>query len=269
VIVGRFGTPDLVHHGYVRTADGKFTTFDVPGAGTAAGLGTTPQNINLVGATAGYYQDSMGTFHGFVRSPSGVISPFDPPGSVYTLVCESRCINLAGAVTGFYLDAVGVLHGFLRSPVGKITVFDAPGADLTPGDYNGTFPGGINAEGSITGYTWDVNNLRHGFLRTPDGHFTVFDDPSVGTTPNTGQGTVPDTINALGVIAGNYLDANNYVHAFTRSPRGDFFTIDPPPPAQASSYAYSNNLLGAVTGFYWDENWGTHSFVWTPPCGGF
>ena len=33
----------------------------------------------------------------------------------------------------------------------RIVSFDAPGADTTPGDYNGTYPSGINALGSYCG----------------------------------------------------------------------------------------------------------------------
>jgi hypothetical protein len=37
-------------HGFLRSADGKFTTSDVPGIG---GFGTTPLAINLEGAIVG------------------------------------------------------------------------------------------------------------------------------------------------------------------------------------------------------------------------
>jgi hypothetical protein len=76
-------------------------------------------------------------------------------------------LNDWGAITGYYLDANNVYHGFVRSPQGKVTTFDAPGADLTPGDYNGTFPVSINDQGAITGYYLDAKNVNHGFLLLP------------------------------------------------------------------------------------------------------
>ena len=47
----------------------------------------------------------------------------------------------------------------------SIISFDAPGADTTAGDYNGTYPSGINYWGAITGAYIDANNVWHGFLR--------------------------------------------------------------------------------------------------------
>jgi len=45
----------------------QFTTFDAPGAGTAAGQGTVPLSINPAGAVAGWYIDASGVTHGFLR----------------------------------------------------------------------------------------------------------------------------------------------------------------------------------------------------------
>lgn len=270
VIVGRFATPDFVIHGYVRHVDGSFTIINVKDAGTAAGQGTSAWTINLQGTTAGIYTDTTYTDHGFVRTPGGTITEFDPVGSYGTEVCLQTCINLAGAVTGSYYDLNYTSHGFVRGPDGKITPFDAPGADLTPGDYNGTYPASINALGAITGTYADVDGFSHGFLRTPDGHITTIDDPAASLA---GGGNLPLSINALGVIAGSYYDAYNVVHGFSRSPSGRFFTIDAPGASTApgdgvGTFADANNLFGAVSGQYIDTDFVSHGFVWTPPCGG-
>jgi hypothetical protein len=55
----------------------------------------------------------------------------------------------------------------LLSPAGKFTHFDAPGADLTPEDFNGTFPSQINLFGVIAGTYIDANFVAHGFLQSP------------------------------------------------------------------------------------------------------
>src|SRR5690349_13687253 len=59
-----------------------------------------------------------------------------------------------------------------------ITTFDAPGAGTAANQ--GTIGFGINPAGAITGFTRDANFARHGFLRAPDGTFTIFDDPNAG-----------------------------------------------------------------------------------------
>jgi hypothetical protein len=108
------------------------------------------------------------------REP-GIIT-FDAPGAGATTGsfqgtgCFSDCsvlINNFGAITGSYQDANNVFHGFVRSPGGKFSIFDAPGADMTAGDFNGTFPVSINDWGVITGYYIDKNSVVHGFLRLP------------------------------------------------------------------------------------------------------
>ena len=48
-ITGNYFDASGVFHGYVREADGTFTTFEAPGAGTGAGQGTLGASINRVG----------------------------------------------------------------------------------------------------------------------------------------------------------------------------------------------------------------------------
>jgi hypothetical protein len=47
----------------------KIITFDVPGAGTGAGQGTTPSNVNDAGVISGNYTDSNNVTHSFMRLP--------------------------------------------------------------------------------------------------------------------------------------------------------------------------------------------------------
>lgn len=62
---------NYTHHGYVRTADGVFTTFDAPWADVTPGdgNGTWPTSINDLGVITGWYVDSNYVIHGFVRTP--------------------------------------------------------------------------------------------------------------------------------------------------------------------------------------------------------
>ena len=56
--------------------------------------------------------------------------------------------------------------------------------------------------------------MFHGFLRRPDGTFVMFDAPGADLTPGDFNGTVPDSINELGVITGFYYDSNSVPHGF-------------------------------------------------------
>ncbi len=169
-MTGYVGDATNVFHGYLRAPDGNITPFDAPGAGTGGGQGTFPAGINLFGTTEGNYLDASNVSHGFVRAPFGAIYAFDAPGADTTdsgYGTFPSTLNDFGVITGSYLDASGVNHGFLRSPGGKFTTFDAPGADLTSGDFNGTFPIGIDLFGVITGYYIDAQGIAHGFVAVP------------------------------------------------------------------------------------------------------
>jgi hypothetical protein len=56
-----------VGHGFVRSRQGKITTFDAPVEATGSGQGVTAANtINAGGAVVGWYVDSNGVFHGYI-----------------------------------------------------------------------------------------------------------------------------------------------------------------------------------------------------------
>ena len=162
---------NFVHHSFVRNAEGKLKTFDVPGAGTGTYQGTgcpgCDLGLNQWGAIAGIYSDANSVNHGFLRSPDGKFTTFDAPGagtgSYEGTGCFSDCpvsLNDWGAITGIYIDIAFVYHGYLRSPEGKIVTVDPVGSTFT-------FADGINDLGSITGYYIDANGVYHGFLTIP------------------------------------------------------------------------------------------------------
>ncbi len=69
VITGSYADTSSVNHGFLRTPDGKFTTFDAPGAGTSAGQGTVGITIDPAGEIVGLYTDASNVMHGFLRTP--------------------------------------------------------------------------------------------------------------------------------------------------------------------------------------------------------
>jgi hypothetical protein len=68
-ITGFYADDNSVYHSFLRTARGRITTFDVPGAGTGNWQGTLSVNITPDGATTGWYIDGNGVYHGFLRMP--------------------------------------------------------------------------------------------------------------------------------------------------------------------------------------------------------
>ena len=63
-VAGFYNDANGMHHGYLRSADGRFTYFDDPNGGDQFHQGTVPQFI--VGYTvAGFYEDSDYVWHGF------------------------------------------------------------------------------------------------------------------------------------------------------------------------------------------------------------
>jgi hypothetical protein len=169
---------NFVSHIFLRSPEGKMTTFEAPGAGTGLYQGTGCPGcllgLNQAGAIAGTYTDSNKVFHGFLRSPEGEFTKIDAPGAGTGVGqgtgCFSYCsvgLNASGMITGSYIDASNVFHGFLRSPAGQFTTIDPPGSTATR-------PQSINDLGALTGYYIDGNNVFHGFLRvaTPAGLLT-------------------------------------------------------------------------------------------------
>lgn len=260
VAVGLFGVLPLSPPLAAQSTTAEITTFDAPGAGTAAGFGTFAQSINDAGAITGHYSDANNVNHGFLRSPlNGNFIRFDAPGAgtAATFGTFPRSINSGGAITGNYIDADNVSHGFLRAPRGgRVTSFDVPAAGTAAGSGFGTFPVGINAAGAITGHYTDASNVNHGFLRGPHGEIIMFDVPGADMAEGSGNGTFPESISDAGAITGHYIgrSALGIVnHGFLRGPQGDIVTFDVPDASSApgdGTFPRGINANGAIVGNY-------------------
>jgi hypothetical protein len=276
-VVGYFVDANFVTHAYLRTPDGKFTTYDWPGACTTsqnAGChGSGAWNINALGVVVGPYEDTSGNFvaHTGIRFPDGKITTFEVPGSSMeagqgTLPAGFSGLNVWGAITGVYYDANYGFHGYLRTPEGNFITFEAPGADITI-PLNGTFPNSINDAGTITGDDYDINEVNHGWVRAADGRFTTFDAPGADLTPGDYNGTIPEDINLSGTISGYYIDVSNVDHGFLRMSDGKFTTIDAPGAGTGQfqgTIAVGSNTANAVAGYFIDANSVAHGFLRTP-----
>jgi hypothetical protein len=161
-----------------------------------------------------------------------------------------------------------LLSGF--SETERITTFDAPGAGTgvpVAGVEQGTFAININGWGEAIGYFVDANIVPHGFVRSPFGKITTIDAPGAGMVPGANQGTIPESINIEGTIAGQYEDAKDIYHCFLRYPDGHIITFDAPHagtgPGQGS-VAVDINSEGTIAGFTIDDNNVQHGFVRSP-----
>jgi uncharacterized membrane protein len=275
-ITGYYIDSNNVYHGFLRSPEGKFTTFEAPGADTTIGSfnGTIPSNINDLGVIAGSYYDANGSGHGFLRSPSGKFTTFDVPGATNSNTTP-RAFNIEGAVVGFYTDANFSFHAFLRSPNGKFTTWIGPDACTGNGSQGcfGSGASGINAFGTIVGGFEDNNGnfVHHAFVRDAEGKLKTFDVPGAGTGSYQGTGCPGCNLglNQWGTVAGIWIDINSVNHGFVRSPDGKFTTYDAPGAGLdagegtgcPSDCPVSLNDWGAITGVYIDVNFVYHGYL--------
>src|SRR5262249_5362963 len=144
-----------------------------------------------------------------------------------------------------------------------ITTFDAPGAGT--GAFQGTYAFAIAPSGTITGYSRDANNVRHGFIRSQQGSFTIFDAPGAGTAA--GQGTRAYSVNPAGEITGFFFDSVNVAHGYVRSNQGVITVFDAPGagtgPGQGTICVSPLiiNPSGAIAGYYIDSSNVKHGFL--------
>lgn len=237
-------------HGFLRSADGTMTTFDVDGSLSQ----TLPTWMGDTGTVVGfYYNANAGITDCFLRKPRGKIVTFDALGgnSTYTL-CNG--ISDTGITVGNYGDSNGD-HGFVRTKDGTITSFDAPGAAGTLGFF-------LNSDGTAVGPYYDGNGVNHAYLRTPDGSFTEFDAAGAGSS--SGQGTFAIGINRSGAVCGDFIDPNGAHHAFVRDIGGTITEFDAPDAGNGNGQgteAISINNRGNVTGWYVDSSNVYHGYV--------
>jgi hypothetical protein len=195
-----------------------FTTVDASEAGLGSLQGTIGIAIDAAGDVTGTFIDSNNALHGFLNKVGGGEFTIDAPGasSQQDSGTQAADINASREVAGYFLDAQGLQHSFIRGADGTITAFDPP---------NGTSGAqSINDSGTVAGGFLDSNGA-HGYLRAPDGTFTIFD--------LTGDATqviivVPKRINTSGAVAGTYTDSSGVLHGFLRATNGTITELDAP-----------------------------------------
>jgi predicted membrane protein len=93
---------------------------------------------------------------------------------------------------------------------------------------------------------------------------TIFEVPG---KRKSGQGTLAQSVNASGVIAGYYVDAASLFHGFVRSSNGTITTFEAPGAGRGAlqgTAAYGINAEGNIAGGYTDASTVFHGFLRTP-----
>jgi hypothetical protein len=297
-----FGPSICTAHGGSINGEATYIRFSVPGA-----LGTYPLGINASMEITGYYTVSSTVTRGFLREADGTITTFDIAGGVRT---EPEGINAAGDITGAYSPQSGPVQGFIRYADGRtVTIAGKPGTyqsvfpvaindfdDIAISEFfEGVFtslmrsrtgalttlpgvPTAINDSGSVIGILGDQYGFT-GFVAHPDGYSALIGPVA---TSYCGDQTIPDAINAAGVMAGtftqNYLSTSSCPQntgGFVMSPSGEFTQFQPPGqmpyfhdldliPGSYPLHLVSIDQAGDIAGSYIDGTGAWHGFVRNP-----
>jgi hypothetical protein len=268
MVTGTYTNSNGVTRGFLRAANGRFTTFQVRGAGP---LGTNPQWINPAGTITGLYFDPSSTAHGFFRAANGTITTFDAPGAGTGAFQGTfpSIINRAGEIAGYYQNASSAYQGFVRKADGTITTFNAPAAGAGPVSapqpaqrFQGTYLFGLDNDGTLAGAYAEPNDATHGFISRMNGNTTTttsFDVPGSVFTFGIGISPMND------FITGDYL--NNITgpfHGFVRYANGGITRFEVPGAGTGTyqgTQSFSVNSAGTSTGFYVAANGVSHGFV--------
>lgn len=113
-IAGQFedAPGEKVGHGYFELPDGKFTTFDAPGAPPNSTFFISVNNFSQI---LGTWIDIKHINHNFLLC-GGHLRNFRLPKSFHAINVSTQTINDFGEIVGFYTDPKKVQHGFVAIP---------------------------------------------------------------------------------------------------------------------------------------------------------
>jgi hypothetical protein len=262
-------------HGFIRYADGRTVTFNGPTSGEA-GSQAQPISINDWGEVVGNYPFPNYAAVVFVRSAGGsFIFNFDLAlGAANATVATG--FNDGGTIIGYVEPGGSYRYGYTVDLRGiHDDVFDKFDVPVGGVQNEVTTPESINDVGAIAGwYNFFKTCLgcaatfgAGGFVRSPQGVFTLFNPPgTLVTLPQTGlweESTTASSlslsaphrlsINHAGTITGSYLDVEGAQHGFVRNPYGTITSFDPPRGRQTTATGINDS--GVITGScYYDWN---------------
>jgi hypothetical protein len=98
-----------IGHGYLALKNGKFTTYDAPGAPPNSTFFISINNLNKI---LGAWVDANNLNHNFLLT-NGKSRIFDVPKSFKATQVSVQTLNDLSDVVGYFTDAQGIQHGFL------------------------------------------------------------------------------------------------------------------------------------------------------------
>ena len=291
-IVSSYRDADGILHPYIRSENGRYTSFDLPNAENLEFFhvhGVTDARVSIsrgkvVGDATRTY---VGTFTGGLREVKF-------PGSVST---EGWNINQDGSIVGHYDSPDGQRHGFIARPINvsdkpvyvdsgfnyTFETIDVPGIEFLTltassdfGDYAGCT---LSADGQkMVGFTlidgefmtYDFPGSKNTYFYalgndgSAAGHYENADGLYHGIVlengelreynfPNSVETEIYGISDESGVLTGNFIDAAGVRRGFT----GDIIVAYP---GATATYADFVNAEGIVVGSYRDANGMFHSY---------
>lgn len=175
------------HHGFVRTADGTFTSpVDDPNSANATAYsGSILISINATGQMTGMYQDANYVFHGFVATPGQSPPPtaatptFSPAAGTYT---SAQSVTISDATTG----------ATIYYTIGNSTPTTSSTQYTTPITVGSTET--INAIAAASGYSNSTVASATYTINTPPADFQLTVSPSSLTIAQGKSGTAAFTV---------------------------------------------------------------------------
>jgi hypothetical protein len=254
-ITGYYTLPGDIPQGFVRTPEGKITTFGNPvTTASPSSFWAQPVAINVAGEIIGNYPDVALASLVFLRSAAGVVLNFSLSfGAHYSTVATG--LSAGGAIVGYASSqSLNLAEGFLWSGQGPPPNPGEGFTTISVAGSTGTFPTGINAEGTIVG-CYAAGSLYHYFVRARDGVVKTLYLP--GIVPNCIAtftpgfiAVVPQTIlvNDQGTIIGYTTNSAQITTAFIRLEDGVVtpFTY----PGSKQTIPTSINNCDVITGYY-------------------
>jgi len=187
----------LYYYGLIRYSNGNMNVYNYPNA-----VQTFLTRQNYAGVTVGYFEDGVGQFHGMVKSGKhAVVVDYPAAGKPNTFLTG---INQGGTIVGRYLTYVKEKPYFSGFELhnGKFSRIWYPNSTDTE-------PQAINGNGVVAGwYTDSPRNQGYTFFRgflLHNGTYKELDDPQ----GRRALGTQLNDVNAVGVIAGNYVTSDS------------------------------------------------------------
>jgi hypothetical protein len=152
-VVGTYEGTDSYSHGFVRSAAGQFTSFELSGGTVAVATA-----INAAGQVAGYANNADGVFSAFAGNTHGVFATFGVLGAEGT---QALAINDDGLIAGYAFNEDCCNESYERDQSGNVTVLPLPFSNM------GNQPAGVNSAGDIAGSYTDSAGVGHGWLGLP------------------------------------------------------------------------------------------------------